>query len=355
MNGSSPVRIRVGVVGLGRLWETRHKPSLARLSDRFRITAVFDQVARRAELEANQLDCAASAGLTALISRPDVDAIYLLSPQWFGLQPIRLACAAGKAVYCALPLAGDLAELESLASLVDSSRVVFVPELARRCYPATLRLKELLRTRLGPPRLILGQSWLFGFDRYAVPGPTTQNAPAPLSIDPGSYLLDWCHFLFPTPSKSIWGERRATLAGTSEATAIPEVTEETSDFESFALEFEDGAAVRINYGRYHRGPWGEASRFLPPQGFQVFAERGAAWLEMPDRIQWSDADGTHEERLPLEPTVGDVLNEQFHRRVLGEPTDAPTIRDSLKNARAVHDLRASQREGRKVVREPHSA
>ncbi len=33
--------------------------------------------------------------------------------------------------------------------------------------------------------------------------------------------------------------------------------------------------AQISYGRYHRGPWGEASRFLPPPGFQVFAERGA--------------------------------------------------------------------------------
>ena len=70
--------------------------------------------------------------------------------------------------------------------------------------------------------------------------------------------------------------------------------------------------AQISYGRYHRDRWGEASRFLPAAGFQVYAERGAAWLEMPDRIQWSDPSGTHEERLPLEPTVGDVLNDQFH-------------------------------------------
>ena len=52
-----------------------------------------------------------------------------------------------------------------------------MPEFARRCYPATLRLKELLATELGPPRLVLGHSRLYGFDRYAVPGPTTQIAP----------------------------------------------------------------------------------------------------------------------------------------------------------------------------------
>ena len=118
---SKHVRLRVGVIGLGRLWETRHKPSLARLQDRFRVTAVYDQVSRRAEIEAEQLGCAACHGLAALVERPDVDVIYLLSPQWFGLHPAHLACEAGKAVYCGLPLAGDLPELERLARRVDQA------------------------------------------------------------------------------------------------------------------------------------------------------------------------------------------------------------------------------------------
>src|SRR5215471_11463162 len=203
--GSKPIRLRVGVVGLGRLWETRHKPSLARMEDRFRVTAVYDQVYRRAEMEAAQIGCAACEGLSALVERPDVDVIYLLSRQWFGLHPIPLACAARKAIYCALPLADDLVELEALVKLVESSRIVFMPEFARRCYPATLRLKELLATQLGPPRLVLGHSRLYGFDRYAVPGPTTQIAPAPLLIDPGSYLLDWCGFVFQALPEAVQG------------------------------------------------------------------------------------------------------------------------------------------------------
>src|SRR4029077_6608261 len=101
-------------------------------------------------------------GLSALVERPDVDVIYLLSRQWFGLHPIGLACAAGKAVYCALPLADDLAELETLNKQVEQNGTIFMTEFARRCYPATLRLKELLATQLGPPRLIVGHSRLYG-------------------------------------------------------------------------------------------------------------------------------------------------------------------------------------------------
>ena len=339
MVGTKHQRLRVGVIGLGRLWETRHKPSLARLQDQFRVTAVYDTVYRRAELEATQIGCAACEGLSALIERPDVDAIYLLSRQWFGLHPISLACAAGKPVYCALPLANDWADLELLATLVEQSGIAFMPEFARRCYPATLRLKELLATQLGPPRLILGHSRLYGFDRYAVPGPTTQITPAPLLIDPGSYLLDWCGFVFQSLPHSLHGAQCQVIA-----VAMPDRSDLEPDFESFTAVFSGGVSAQISFGRYHRSAWGDASRYLPQPGFQVFADRGAAWLEMPEKILWSNSAGSKEERLALEPTVGDILNDQFHRLVRGDHSLAPTIRDALENARQVNALRRSLQE-----------
>lgn len=338
MAGAKPVRLRVGVVGLGRLWETRHKPSLARLEDRFRITAVYDQVYRRAEMEAAQIGCAACEGLAALVERPDVDVIYLLSRQWFGLHPIALACAAGKPVYCALPLAADLEELEGLVKLVEEGRTIFMPEFARRCYPATLRLKELLATELGPPRLVVGHSRLYGFDRYAMPGPTTQMTPAPLLIDPGSYLLDWCTFVFQSMPEAVQGVRCRVIPSAGGGGDEP-------DFESFVARFAGGATAHMSIGLYQRACWGDATRFLPTPGFQVYAERGVACLEMPERIQWSGASGIRDERLPLEPTVGDVLNEQFHRLVRGHQALAPTIRDALEIARLVRDVRGSRTEG----------
>jgi predicted dehydrogenase len=198
-------------------------------------------------------------------------------------------------------------------------------------------LKELLATSLGPPRLILGHARLFGFDRYALPGPATQIAPAPLVIDPGSYLLDWCVFLFQSLPVAMGGLRSVVFPAEAGGNIEP-------DFESFVTVFTGGATAEIAYGRYHRVRWGEASRFLPASGFQVYAERGAAWLEMPDRIQWWDNTGTHDERLPLEPTVGDVLNDQFHRLVHKGQSLAPTIHDALEIARLVQTLKESQLE-----------
>ncbi|WP_435016895.1 Gfo/Idh/MocA family protein [Tundrisphaera sp. TA3] len=338
-------RLRIGVIGLGRLWEARHKPALARMADRFRVTAVYDQVARRAELEAAQLGAAALTGLSELIDRPDVDAVYLLAPQWFGLHAIDLAAAAGKPIYCALPLASDPDEIDRLDARIRASGVAFMPEFARRFYPASLRLRELIATRIGAPRLVVSKSRLSAFDRSSQPGPSTQIAPNSLLIDPGSYLLAWCRFVFQSEPVSVQGWGGVIFPGDpGQGNAIgPD-----PDYETFLLEFAGGAAAQVSVGKYHRGPWGDAAKFLPPPGIQVYAERGVAWLEMPDRIHWTDESGTHQERLPMEPSVGEVLNDHFLRLVRGEPSLAPGWDDALAVARLIGALRQSRHDGRRI-------
>ena len=326
---SRQVRLGLGVIGLGRLWEARHKPALARMADRFRVASVYDHVARRAEIEARSLGAHASSGVAALIGRPDVDAISLLSPQWFGLHALELAVASGKPVYCALPLASDPDAIDRLDARLRDLRSVFMPEFARRVYPATIRLRELLATVLGPPRLVIGQVRLSGFDRYGPPGPSSQIAPGPLLLDPGCYLLDWSRYVFGSEPISVQGTGGVTIPGPGAG---------DHDVEMVNVEFPGGGLAQWTIARYHRGAWGEAAKFLPAPGIQVFAERGAAWVEMPDRVVWADSDGTHDERLPLEPTIGEALNAQFHRAVVGSAV-GPGWADAVASARAVLRLR----------------
>ena len=176
-----------------------------------------------------------------------------------------------------------------------------------------------------------------------MPGPTTQMAPAPLLIDPGSYLLDWCGFVFQSMPEAVQGVQCRVIptAGAGDA----------------------GVGLREPHRPVRRGRDGpHLLRPLPsvvlgrrqpvPAAARIPGVRRARGrgLEMPERIQWSGPGGIKDERLPLEPTVGDVLNDQFHRLVRGQHSLAPTIRDALVIARLVRDVRRSQREGGAVVR-----
>lgn len=343
MSRSTHERLRVGVIGLGRLWEGRHRPALARLAQECDLVAIYDQVARRATIEAEACGCVALDGLREIVERVDLDAIYFLAPQWFAWQGVELAAKTGAAIYSALPLASDPAGFLEIASQLRAREAPFVPELARRFYPATIRLMELLASRLGAPRLIVGHARFFDYDRYGPPGPSTQLAPLPMTVDPGLNLLDWCSFVVGAEPEGVQGFGAVAIdSGGSRETPA------TEDYGGFTLDFPGGALAQVSYSRYHRAAWGDATSFLPAPGFQVYAERGVAWLEMPDRIQWTDSEGMHEAKLPLEPALGVTLTDHFFRALRNEQSLSPTLDDAVAAVRLSQALERSRQEGRRI-------
>ncbi len=110
------MKLRVGLVGLGKGWEVRHRPALRALGDRFEVRAVCEQVAQRAEQAARDFGATTVDGFRALASRDDIDAILMLAEQWYGWLPILAACEAGKAIYCATPLQLTLDEARHQAA-----------------------------------------------------------------------------------------------------------------------------------------------------------------------------------------------------------------------------------------------
>src|SRR5258705_997577 len=98
------MKLRVGIVGLGQAWETRHRPALRALSDRFEVRAVCCEVAHLAEKVAHEFSAQEVDGFRALASREDVDVVLILAPEWYGPLPVFAACDNGKSVYCGAAL-----------------------------------------------------------------------------------------------------------------------------------------------------------------------------------------------------------------------------------------------------------
>lgn len=312
---------RLGVIGLGKLWETRHRPALERLKSHFRVVAVYDQVSERARRTADQIRCRQAENLESLIQPDLIDAIYVLSPQWFEIYPAKLAIGRGLPVYCGVPVV-SIAQARDLQDLIISTGVRFMPEFARRYYPATQRLHELLRTRLGPVRMIMGHTRMASFDRYGLPGPNSQNTPVSLRVDPMYFLLDWV--------RHIIGKNPMRLVETDTSTSLvtnPRPVVKEAEFCSITLQFEGGAVAQMTCHRHDQARWGDITRVPSGPGFQVFAEKGMAFLEMPDLIRWYDNSGYHEERLVMSPSIGETLNLEFYRWISGEPYQGPAIND----------------------------
>jgi len=333
------MRLRVGIVGLGAQWDSRYLPALRTLADRFEVRGICEQVAHRAERAAAQLGAVAIDGFRALAARDDIDAILYLADQWYGATPILAACDHGKAVYSAISLPLDAAEAQTLRRRVEESGIAFMAELPRRHAPATIRLKELIATKLGSPRML--------FCHRRVPLPPSSPATPPRDHDSEARdlmeLVDWCRYVVGAEPTSVVAVRHAEAAGA-----------ELDDYRMMSLDFTaagppgDGPLAQISCGYYMPRGWEEAVGFRPPPALQVVCEHGIAFADLPASLVWFDTAGRHQEALDTDRPVGETMLVQFHRKVTSLVRHLSGLDDTLVAMHIVQAAATSQTEGRRI-------
>ena len=330
------MKLRVGLVGLGNAWETRHRPALRALGDRFEVRAVCEPVAHRADITAREFGATAVDGFRALACRQDVDALVILSSHWYGSLPILAACDAGKAVYCAASIDLDLEFADRIKARVNDSGIAFVSEFPFRQSPATLRLKELIATRLGQPRLI------FCHQRQPVPN---MNGDAKTSATRELVqLVDWCRYVVGDEPTSVLGMSHASdLAG------MPDDYQMMSLDFSAAGELGMGAVAQVSCGRYILPTWPEAVSFRPPAAMQVACQNGIAFIDHPSTLIWFDTAGRHMESLDSERPVGEQLLLHFYRAATSLVRNTATFDDTYRAYRIVREARSSFQQGCRVT------
>ncbi|MDZ4821145.1 MAG: Gfo/Idh/MocA family oxidoreductase [Planctomycetota bacterium] len=335
------MKLRVGLIGLGEAWETRHRPALRALQDRYEVRAICEQVAHRAEQAAREFNATSVDGFRAVTCREDVDAILILNEQWFGALPILAACDAGKAIYCASSLQLGPEDAKHLRSRVEESGVAFMAEFPRRQAPATLRLKELIATRLGEPRL------LFCHRRVPVRDPA---APRGKSVSRGNdhrdliELVDWCRYVVGKEPTSVLGILHESATEASD-----------SDYKMMSLDFSgengpgSGVVAQISSGYYMPSCWEEAVSYRPPAALQVACANGVAFIDLPSTLVWFDRAGRHQESLESERPVGEQLLSQFYRSVTSLLRNSSGLEDAYRAVSIVQAAVASHRDGCRIT------
>jgi predicted dehydrogenase len=333
------VKLRVGIVGLGSQWDSRYLPALRLLADRFEVRGICEQVAHLAQRAAKELNAVPVDGFRALAARDDIDAILYLADQWYGATPILAACDHGKAVYSAISLPFDAEEAALLRARVEESGIAFMAELPRRHAPATVRLKELIATRLGRPRI------LFCHRRVPLYGGPSTAPPRDRSSEARDLmeLVDWCRYVAGAEPTSVVAVRHAETPGGA-----------VDDYQMMSLDFStsgapgDGVLAQISCGYYMPREWEEAVGFRPPPALQVVCERGIAFIDLPASLVWFDGAGRHQESLESDRPVGECMLLQFHRNVTSLVRAMSGLDDALKAMQIVQAAAASQSEGRRV-------
>lgn len=341
------MKLRVGLVGLGSQWETRHLPALRALSDRLEVRAVCCEVFEKSRLVAKEFQAIPMDGFRAMVERDDIDAILALSPEWYGPLPILAACEAGKAVYSSAALDVSAGQALEMRQRIEKSGVAFMAELPRRHAPATVRLKELMATRLGKPRLL--------FCHERMPMEHQSN-----SLRRGEYcplvwrylmeLVDWCRYLVNDDPTSV-------------ISAIQEQHDESIDlfYQMVSLTFPsysntDGESCRgvsplaqISVGHYIPEKWTDALSFKRPASIQICCERGVAFLDLPSNLVWFNGAGQHTESLESERNVGEQMLVNFHRAVTSLIRKTTDPEDAYRAMKIVASANESARSGRRVI------
>lgn len=336
------MKLRIGLVGLGNAWELRHRPALRALSDRFEVRAVCEPVAHRAEIAARDFGADSVDGFRTLVEREDIDAVMVLSGRWFGALPILAACDAGKAVYCAAALDFDTEQATLLKERIESSGVAFMAEFPRRQAPATLRLKELIATHLGSPRL------MFCHQRVPTEAKQDQRSAAPSAPVSRTHdlveLVDWCRYVAGAEPTSVLG-----------LTHVSQSEPEQIDYEMMSLDFSGPGApgtritAQISSGRYMPSDWPEAVAFRPPAALQVACENGIAFIDLPSGLIWFDKAGRHMESLDSERPVGEQMFSQFHRAVTSLVRNTTGLEDAYRAMLIVQAAHKSHAEGKRIA------
>ncbi len=334
------MKLRVGLIGLGDGWENRYRPALRALPDRFEVRAVCDQVAHRAEQAAREFGATPVDGFRAVANREDVDALLLFGDQWYGELPIFAACDAGKAVYCGMQLPLGTEQAAKLRRRIVESGIAFMAEFPRRQAPATLRLKELIATRLGEPRL------LFCHRRTPVADKATRavrGLPKQGDHQDLIELVDWCRYVVGREPTSVIGLSHSVAPGSVE-----------SDYKMMSLDFSgtnppgSGVVAQISSGYYMPSCWEEAVSFRPPAALQVACENGIAFVDLPASVIWFDRAGRHQESLESERPVGEQLLAQFHRSVTSLVRNTSGLEDAYRAVSVVLAAMASHEQGQRI-------
>ena len=334
------MKLRVGLVGIGDNWEGQYRPALRTLQDRFEVQAVYAEVPAKASQVAEEFTAETVRGFRSLVSRSDIDAVLILSSAWIGPLPILAACEFGKAIYCAPAFAVGHDRAEEIKARIETAGIAFTAEFPRRHSPATLRLKELIATRLGQPQMLFCHERQH--DNHDGNSATERKQNGDSFSTQLMELVDWCNYVVGQSPQSVLGMAHHS-------------SDRSRDYQMMSLDFPtegestSATMAQISCGTYVPQSWPEAISFRPPAQLQVCCEHGIAFVDLPTTLIWFDQAGRHLESLDQDRPVGEQLLTQFHRSVTSLVRNSEDLNDAFRALQIVTVAEQSAKDGTRIM------
>lgn len=189
--------------------------------------------------------------------------------------------------------------------------VVILPELGHRWTPATLRLRELIATKLGPIQQV---------------STTVHCADGQLEGLVG--VVDWLRTLQAVPEIHV-----TAMLGRGKI--------------QFDFQCVRQTPVRCEIQISTAAPAANAVPVLNPPA-EIRCERGVVRIDSEHRLTWDTGNGSTEESLENERSSTDVMLDLFGRRIAGGIIPIPDINEVLRSFRIVKAIQTSEQTGQSV-------
>jgi len=153
-----------GIVGYGWVARDYMEPGIRAAGHRLIAVCDPDPTSRAA---AERAGARGHADLAGLIAEPEVEAVYVATPNHLHRGAVETLAAAGKAILCEKPMAATLADAEAITRAVESQKVFYGTAFDQRHHPAHRMIRAQVEAgRLGTVTAVrivyacwLGRDW----------------------------------------------------------------------------------------------------------------------------------------------------------------------------------------------------
>lgn len=281
MTGTTKGQIVWGILGCGDVTEVKSGPALQKANR----SAVL-QVMRRDGQKA--ADYAARHGIDqwtdsaeAMISNPDLDAIYVATPPSTHADYAIRAMRAGKHVMVEKPMALTIAECVAMRAAQAQTGQKLTVAFYRRALPRFERMREIIQKgEIGEVRLVEAKQFLPADRR---PGQAWKLDPeiggGGLFADMQTHTLDWLRYMFGAPTAARGQMKQQSGAYKAE------------DLVTYLIDFGDVSAVgQFSYAAYageesvtvHGSAGAVSMGFFRPSPLTLVTADGPREIDLPD-------------------------------------------------------------------------
>ncbi len=134
-------RLRIGIVGFGRMAHRYHLPALKRIS-RAEVVAAADSKARLEPAARKQGIARFFTDYQEMIEKVELDLVLVCTPPWLHREPVELCADKGVAVFCEKPMAPTLADCDAMVAACEGAGVPLYLGFIRRFDPGMERVRR---------------------------------------------------------------------------------------------------------------------------------------------------------------------------------------------------------------------